>query len=152
MQTRLQCHQSSNSAVAVLKRMNVLKLIMERDDTLNCHCFFRVIPLKKVPDPIPHFFRLRSFVASDHVRTLLIVSNCKPSKRRVLCIVLQNRMQLPDDFFRQFFLRMVDHIINRPEVMDRLQNIVNRNASPPSIVFVSKFSLVCFSVRELPSM
>ena len=124
-QALLQHNKPANSAVAVLKRMYGLKLIVEVDYIFKRNVFQGVVLRYELFHSCRHFIRSGSNLSAYFVSELLIFAYSKPIFPAVSCACFQYLVKFLDKGFCKRLISAFDNIVYAAEVIDRLNYIVN---------------------------
>ena len=121
----LEHHKSSYPAVAILKRMDGLKFLMEVYDVLQGLESLGVICREKRLHPHMHLFRRAGRVPSHFIRKLLIVPDVEPRFETVRGAGLKKPVQFLDKRFGKPFLRPVNDKVDAAEVIHGLHDVID---------------------------
>lgn len=125
LQTLPEHQQPSDAAVAVLERVDALKLHVKIKDVIKFNGFEGVIAVKQGFDLLVYLVGRHGFLPADLVGQTLVVTHRKPRLLAVGGVRLQQQVQLFDVGFRDFVGGVVDDVVDAAEVVYRFQNVVN---------------------------
>ena len=124
-QTLLEHNQSSDTAVAVLKRVNRLKFFVKFQNFIKGFSFPAVICRQKFFHFGFYVFGRTGFVAADFVRKFLVLPDVKPIFAAVARPVFKNKMKFFYHRFRKRLFRVVDNIVDAFEVVCRFDDVID---------------------------
>ena len=78
VQAFLQRDQTPDSAIAILKRMDALKVVVKSNNIIDSNHINRRIGGQQCLHTRRYILRLDGFPTADHIGSLLIITNCKP--------------------------------------------------------------------------
>ena len=144
LQTLLKEDQAAYTAVSILEGMDALKGHMEGHDILKGLRGQLVIPRQQLANLIGNILRQCGIVTAYLIGQLLVLPYCKPILAAVAGASLQYEIQFLDEFLSQCRASLVDHHIDAPEVVGRLNHIIHIDC------FIFKTDGVC--LKDIASL
>ena len=126
-ETLLEGDEPADPAVAVLERMNALKLPVKPNDVVDGDGLGGLISGEQVFHAGGNILWLGGLKATDHVGALLVVAHSEPRQSGILGSLFQDAVQFFDNGFGERRLRLVYHVVNSPEVVDGLDDVIHRD-------------------------
>ena len=124
-QTLLEHHKASDTAVAVLKRVDALETLVQVEDVVECLVPPGVVLCQESLHLAVYLFGRRGLHAADLVGQTLVVAHGKPLLAAVRCAGLELCMQFLDEGFGERLPGPVDNRVDAAEVIRGFENIVH---------------------------
>ena len=108
MQALFEQDQPADAPVAVLKRMDRLKPVMEIKDIVKGFPLSSIVSFKQLLHLRRDILRRGGLLAADLVGQALIPADCKPVPARIAGAAFQNQMQPLDELLAQHGVCLID--------------------------------------------
>ena len=123
-QTLLEHDEAPDSAVSILKRMNPFKIEMEFHNAFNRTGRLGKIGRQQHSQLFPHLIRRRRILFADRIGQFFVSSDPEPVETALRSSLLQQKMVVLDDLFRQRFFRSIEHVVERGKMIECFNDVV----------------------------